>query len=334
MDLDLLGRQLVRALRGSRSQTALSRRMGYRTNVFYLWESGRSAPTAGRFFRLASVVGVDLRRSIARFFRSEPSWLAERDIGDGAALVAPLLAHLRGKASVVELSREIGCNRFALSRWLKGKVDPALSDFMRYVEASSGRLLDFLAGLVPLDRVPVAKARWQALLAARTTAYDLPWSHAVLRAMELDSYARLERHEPGWFCRQLGITRAMEAECLELLARTGQIHSVDGKWQLANVLAVDTRENPKAARRLKSFWLGVAEERLGAGVDGVFSYNLFGVSRKDLERLKELQRAYFRELRRIVAESQPVETVAIVNTQLLSLLETPPEAPAGETSNP
>jgi hypothetical protein len=52
----------------------------------------------------------------------------------------------------------------------------------------------------------------------------------------------------------------------------------------------------------------------------VFSYNLFGVSNADYARIEALQRAHFREIRSIVADSQPVETVAVVNLQLFSLL--------------
>lgn len=55
----------------------------------------------------------------------------------------------------------------------------------------------------------------------------------------------------------------------------------------------------------------------------MFSYNLFGVSNADLERIEALQRAYFRELRSIVAQSEPVENVAVVNLQLFSLLARP-----------
>ncbi|HVZ32321.1 MAG TPA: helix-turn-helix transcriptional regulator, partial [Polyangiaceae bacterium] len=41
-----LARDFIRALRGGRSQAALSRRLGFRTNVLYAWESGRRWPTA------------------------------------------------------------------------------------------------------------------------------------------------------------------------------------------------------------------------------------------------------------------------------------------------
>jgi hypothetical protein len=64
----------------------------------------------------------------------------------------------------------------------------------------------------------------------------------------------------------------------------------------------------------------VGSERFLAQAEGVFSYNLFAVSNADLERIEALQRAYFRELRSIVAQSAPVENVAVVNLQLFSLL--------------
>jgi hypothetical protein len=54
-------------------------------------------------------------------------------------------------------------------------------------------------------------------------------------------------------------------------------------------------------------------------VDGQFSFNLFSVSEADLERLRELQLGYFRELRRIVSSSSPSERVVLVNLQLFDL---------------
>ena len=46
---------------------------------------------------------------------------------------------------------------------------------------------------------------------------------------------------------------------------------------------------------------------------------MFAVSEADLRRIRELQKAYYQEVRAIVAESQPVERVALLNLQLLSL---------------
>jgi hypothetical protein len=51
----------------------------------------------------------------------------------------------------------------------------------------------------------------------------------------------------------------------------------------------------------------------------MFSYNLFAISERDYERLRELHLAYFRELRSIVAASQPAERVVLAHLSLLPL---------------
>jgi hypothetical protein len=84
-------------------------------------------------------------------------------------------------------------------------------------------------------------------------------------------------------------------------------------------VTVDTRADPAAERKLKVFWAKVGHERLAAGADGLFSFNVFAVSNADLERLRELHRSYFRSLRSIVASSTPAERVVVANVQLFAL---------------
>ncbi len=76
---------------------------------------------------------------------------------------------------------------------------------------------------------------------------------------------------------------------------------------------------PERSRRLRAFWTDVAAERIRQGEPGEFAFNLFGVSTEDLERLKNLQRNYFAEFRRIVANSEPVEEVVLTNLHILPL---------------
>jgi transcriptional regulator with XRE-family HTH domain len=73
LDYQQAARDLVRALRGRRSQRALSRRLGYTTNVIYTWEAGRRWPTAAEALRLAERTGVELRAALTRFFPNPPT---------------------------------------------------------------------------------------------------------------------------------------------------------------------------------------------------------------------------------------------------------------------
>lgn len=55
-----LSRQLLRAVRGRRSQVDLSRRIGYRSNMVYRWEAGECAPSAASFLALCQKQRVDV----------------------------------------------------------------------------------------------------------------------------------------------------------------------------------------------------------------------------------------------------------------------------------
>jgi transcriptional regulator with XRE-family HTH domain len=318
LDYEALASELLRRLRGPRSQVAFSRRLGYRSNVAYLWESGRNWPTAAAVLGAAERTGIEVRAAIARFYRTPPAWLVTLAPASRAG-VARLLDDLRGDTPILELAARTGRSRFAVARWLKGEAEPRLPDFLRLIEASSQRLLDFLAELVDVAELPSAAPAWRALQAARHLVARLPWSPAVLLALQTADYLALRTHQPGWIARRLGIPPEVEAECLELLAASGQIERVRGRWRVGRVQAIDTRSEPGAGRRLKEWWAQVGLEHLRADRPGLFSYNVFSISAADLARLEDMHRSYYRALRAVVAASEPAERVAVANLQLFAL---------------
>jgi transcriptional regulator with XRE-family HTH domain len=182
MDFERLAAELLRALRGKRSQQAMCRRLGARSNVVHQWERGHSFPTASRALEVAARVGVDVGQAFRDFYRTSPRWLATLDPASPAG-VAAFLDDLRGSTSVVELSRYSGKSRFAVARFLSGDAEPRLPDFLRLIEASSLRLLDFIEQLVDPRLLPSAREAWERLSAARRLAYDEPWSQAVQRGV-------------------------------------------------------------------------------------------------------------------------------------------------------
>jgi Domain of unknown function (DUF4423) len=137
--------------------------------------------------------------------------------------------------------------------------------------------------------------------------------------VELVEYRALPQHVPGFIAAKLDISREEEERCVALLLRTGQLQRVSGRLVPGPSLTVDTRGDRARSQKLKAFWAKVALARLEADGDGVFSYNLFSVSRADLQRIQELYRAYFREVRQIVAASEPSECLAIANVQVVEL---------------
>ncbi len=124
MDYDLVAQQLLIQLRRSRSQVQWSRRLGYRSNVAYPWETGRRSPMAAETLRAAGRAGVDVEAAMRRFYdRADLQWMDEVAV-DTPAGVARLLDDLRGKATVSHVARTSGCSRTAVSRWLSGAAQP------------------------------------------------------------------------------------------------------------------------------------------------------------------------------------------------------------------
>jgi transcriptional regulator with XRE-family HTH domain len=317
MHHEMLAKELLRALRGKRTQTAFSRRLGYRSNASRSWEVGRAFPTASKFLWIASRVGVRWETALGRFV-GEPNW-SERKADASPETVTALLAALRGRRSILELAQATGHSRYAVSRWLSGSAEPRLPELLLLVDVLSLRLLDFLACFADPRTLPSTQSAWEKLSTSRRIAYEHPFSHAVLRALELERYGRLRRHRPGWIAKKLGISLEEEKRYLDLLVASGQVELSRGRYRVTKVQTVDTRLDPDAARRLRAYWGEVALERLRAGAPRTFSYNLFSVSTADMERIRALHGAYFAELRAIVAKSEPAECVALAVSNLVEL---------------
>jgi hypothetical protein len=259
-----------------------------------------------------------VRQAITQFFHRPPPWLEQLD-PTTAPGVAALLDDLRGRTAVGELARTSGKSRFQVARWLRGEAEPRLPDFLLLVESASMRLLDFLDSFTSVAEMPSVAKRWAELEAARRAAYDMPWTQAILRALELSQYRELPHHVPGWIAARLGISPEEEQRCLRLLSRSGHISYRANRWQLRESWLVDTRRDPEAERRVKRWWTEVAIERLSRADNGIFSYNVFAVSEPDLARINDLYRAYFRQIRSIIAQSQPSERVVLASLQMVPL---------------
>lgn len=313
-----LGQELIRAMRGAHSQVAVSRWLGYTTNAVYRWESGQDAPTAAQFFNFAQRCKVDLASALQRFFRGSAYALVELTDPNG---VAALLRQLRGKVPIATIAVRAGATRSQVSRWLSGATQPRLPQFLAVLEASCLRLVDFVAELVDPALLPSVSEAHRALEASRQAAHRAPWTQAILRCFELSDFNVKAEQTARWIAQRINVPEAEVSTCLTLLESTGQIEKRAGRYHIGHILALDTRRDPESSRVMRSFWLDVSQARLKAGQAGLWSYNVFGVSKADFARLQQLHASYYSQMRAIIAASEPVETVAVACAQLFALDE-------------
>lgn len=165
-------------------------------------------------------------------------------------------------------------------------------------------------------------------------AYANPLSHAVLRALELEEYRSAGHRDAELLTRKLGISRVELDQSLDILLASRQVRRSRRGYRLDRVLSVDTGADPRRARALRLVWTRTAVRRLEQGVPATFGYSLFAVSAADLQRLREIQRAYIREMQSVIAQSTPAECVGLYCFQLLDLADKPSENGAAAPVEP
>jgi transcriptional regulator with XRE-family HTH domain len=325
LDFDQVAAELVRALRGKRSQAAFSRRLGYKSSVVHRWETQKAWPAASRLLACCERLGTDVGNAYAQFFQRRPAWLDEHPPATPQGIAA-FLRQLRGKTPILRIAEATGINRFSLSRWLQGRSEPNLPDFLCVIEACSRRMVDFVAGLVEPTRLPAIAERWHRLEHMRRVAYEFPLSHGVLRALELAPESREGTAGDVWLEQVLGMTREQIEDSLRLLESTGQIRKRRGIWRPERIMAVNTGTDPERARDARLAWTQVALERMTCRDPGHYGYSLFAIGREDLRKLRDLHVEYLRAMQDIIATSKRNECVALYCSQLIDLRTGPANA--------
>lgn len=316
MDYEAIAVELIRSLRGKRSQAAFSRKLGYKSNIVNRWEARQAFPSASTFLRAVASVQREQASPLVRFFPRPPAEVVALGPGSPRS-VAAFLRELRGKMPILGVASESGYNRYSVSRWLAGSVEPRLPQLLHLIEVMSRRLLDFLACCTDPSRLPSVARAHERLSLAREAAYAQPWSHAVLRALELEG---LPRREPrAWLADRLGAPPAAIDAALALLEATGQVRRRAGRYSLERVISVNTAHDPERSHALKVSWTETALARLRAGAPGNYGYSVFSISAADLRRLRDVHLEYVRAMQAIIAASQPGQCVGLYCAQLLDL---------------
>jgi hypothetical protein len=237
---------------------------------------------------------------------------------ENEAGVTQLLQHLARSTSIQELAKKLSRSRFVVSRWLTGQTQIRLPDLLRFVDVTSHRLLDFCSVYVEPERLPSMARDWRRLQAARRAAYEAPWSHGVLRALELNDYAAAEGSTEHWLAQRLGISLDDATHALALLHASGQVRRRGGRYHVRDAGLVDTSVDRQRRQALRSFWTQVALQRLQQGTKGTHAFNLFTIAERDIAQVQAWHGELFEKIRGLVSNSAP-ERVVLYAAQIVAL---------------
>lgn len=307
LDFQALSTEWVRAMRGERSQTALSRRLGYRTNVIYRWESGARSPTASEALLLARRVGVDPVQAMKAFSHS----YGVSEIATGIE-PEPLAAWLRALCTArpqKEIAERSGISRSRVSRILGGQSRITWCDLLRLIEAATRRVLAFIGGFVDPAKLPSASRAWARDEAFRRLAVEHPMSEALLALLRLESYRALPAHDDGWLAARLRIPEEEVRAALRALSRAGLVRRVRGRYRLARPWSVEMETVHGPRVRSAPMWMRRIADLDLPGTRG--HYVVFDCTKSELARMIDIWTKAYHECREILDASRGAEVAGV-----------------------
>lgn len=306
----LVRKELLVAIRGSRSQNQLNRRLGYSFNQLSRWENGHTRLPWSDFARLCALCGRSLSASLKEVFGHA---------GDPSDPV-PLLAKILGTARLASIAERTGYSRFALSRWKKGTLEPSFDnvlDLMRITQASH---LDWLQQLVGANKLPCVAKEVKLLREQREIHFKYPYIAALIRCLELVEYNELPRHRPGFIARKIGVTLAQERVAIRALVRTGGLRW-DGKHYRNVVKHLSTRTSFAEGKDIRLYWARRGTSHLAKlpalPENELFGYLVFSSNDTTVRRIRERYFEFFQDVSAIIRDGGAGSTsVQVLNLQL------------------
>jgi hypothetical protein len=316
VDYARAARELVRAVRGKKSQNWLSRRLGYGFNKVCRWETGAAALHWEDFVKIAKVLRLDVARALRMF------------VGFSAAphddkLVGHLLA---GVVETTALKKLKWSTRLAKAQ-RSGHRRVLLSEILHLIELNRLDVIGFVGCFAPPETLP-AFVREAKLWAAEIALYlERPATHGVIRCLELEEYRQAGRAKAGpktgLIAARLGIDVGDEIAILAELERLGLIKKVDGLFELT----------PRAQRPpflggqergrwdLIGYWLrravqGAADRGASPPREGeLWSFRTISCSKKAQAALRQYTVTYLNGIQAVLDrhEGEPCEQLLTLN---------------------
>ncbi len=309
----ILNNELLKALRGRRSQNQINRKLGFTYNQVSRWETGQKRILWQDFIKLAKSCGCNLQKVFYSTF------LYLGDVKDPLAIIK----HLTGSAKVAHIAGLAGVSRFKAARWLKKKTEPTLDEILSLMTET--KRVIFISNMVDMKMMPSLSKAYNKYLAMKELLLRFPVASGVYCCFELGQYRNQEKHVHGLVARMTGITKSEEKEIIELLVKAGKIIRRNGKYfHLEPFLTRDAGGDFLSGLVSKLYWskraIEYMEKLSEPDFHSLFQYQVFNIGQQAYEKIIERASFFEKEVLSIIANHHEAKTCTkIVNFQIMDL---------------
>jgi transcriptional regulator with XRE-family HTH domain len=314
-NFSVLSSELVRAVRGKRSQARVNLKLGHSFNRMYRWESGQQSISWMDFVQLCEVCKIDLAGILRKHF------------GFSAPLknYGALVKILMGEQSGQQMASSLGVSSYVVRSWRSERTVPSLEKILLLIHVSMMIIPEFCAEFSVAEPLPSLRAIVKQRQEVKKLLYQYPWIEPAIVSLSLDVYLRQKGHPPGFLQERVGITHAQEEMMFAELLRLGVVEKKQGKYSVL-LPHIDTRGNLQGSSQIRSYWLEKTKKFVDA-LTALPKHTTIGyfVMPVSLEAQEKIRMAYYEFCNSVIAivkaDTKPKEKVEILCCQLLDLSE-------------
>ncbi len=292
-DFANLQRELLIAVRSTRTQGQISQRLGYKFNVVYRWESGRAKVPWTEFVKFCKACKINLGAALINSINYHQSE-KRTDL---------LVKRLVGESDFEKTAKLFGISRFTLSDWLSGKREPSLEQILSLLNTLH-MVSTFIGSLVDIDQIPSISKLKSSQSKALKQFVNNPYLFLTQLSLGLSEYKNMKVHENGYVARVVGVPLAQEKQLLKELEAIGVIAFRDKKFHLLQAdPMIPTGHDWRAHKAGVEFWskkgIEILEHLDAPNPDYAFNQIVMSISSQAREQIREATKEYFYRIRTI-----------------------------------
>jgi transcriptional regulator with XRE-family HTH domain len=267
MDLDNVLSELLKIVRGSKSQNQLSQALGFSDNRYNRWENLKKPLYWSDFVRLCQLQKLDLKSILNEVFNYE-----------GELTTSEIVNFFSSSWSGKELNHVISSvHEKTINRWITGESEPKLVALFELIEVTQHILYEFLYEMMLHcdERSHLIEQKYNEHINLKKVFYGRPESIYIIICTELDHYKKNHHSDHfHFFSETLNFDYELVKEVCEAMMNLG-ILIKDDEHFVFNPLS-------KATASRKSIDDKLTRKSLETRLDLTKQYLYFRKKEKDL----------------------------------------------------
>ncbi len=222
IDYSVLKKELLVALRGSRSQLEMSQLAGFSFNQWHKWETEQKWLRWDEFVDVLDQLNIPLREICLNLFTFQD------DPKDFQNLIRSMCS---GKSfeQVAEILKQ---DEETIRRWSRNQISPSIETVFLLIQSQQNNLTEFIGKLVAIDQVPSLKNLSISQLNHKIVEIEHPFSAAIEACLNLKAYKDLKAHSDEWISERTLISLPLVIATLKKLESAGTIKKIGNHYEL------------------------------------------------------------------------------------------------------